>query len=141
MWIKAFITLSSCVTAAFTLTAPGPTNVTLRQFAHGGTGCPSGSMGVYLNVNGDQLSLLLGAPWTSAINVAVPVTQARKNCQASFNITFEGAYRMCVDRTIFRGQATLDPGVRGTNRNVYYFSGASSQVRIHGASVAISTGC
>jgi hypothetical protein len=97
------------------------------QVAYGGTGCPQGS--VASAISGDKTTMtLIFDEYVASIGPDVAATENRKNCQLNIDIYYPGGFQFSVLSADYRGYASLEKGVTGTQKSTYYFSGQTEQV-------------
>ncbi|WEW61518.1 hypothetical protein PRK78_007008 [Emydomyces testavorans] len=106
--------------------APDPEKVQIVGVTYGGTGCPSGTVSHVLS-DDRQVMTLIFDKYVASIGPDVPVTENRKNCQLNVNLRYPGGFQFSIFSADYRGYASLEKGVTGTQKSTYYFSGQTQQ--------------
>ncbi|EEP78681.1 predicted protein [Uncinocarpus reesii 1704] len=106
--------------------APDPDKVQIVGLTYGGSGCPSNTVSHILS-DDRQVMTLIFDEYVAAIGPDVPITQSRKNCQLNINLRYPGGFQFSIFSADYRGYASLERGVTGTQKSTYYFSGQTQQ--------------
>ncbi|KAF4629531.1 hypothetical protein G7Y89_g8617 [Cudoniella acicularis] len=105
---------------------PPADQVTISGITTSGTGCPQGSVGQFLSADRETFTLIFDS-YQAQIGPGTVPTDARKFCQINLNLHYPQGFQYSIMKTIFRGYASLQKGVSGTQQATYYFSGESAQ--------------
>lgn len=120
------ITASSLWISAGAL-AFGPDNVEIDSIVWAGSGCPAGS--VSSNVSDDnQAFTLLFDEYIAEIGPFVSKREKRKNCTINIDLSYPQGWSFSIFKVDYRGFASLDRGVKGTQKSTYYFQGSSNSI-------------
>lgn len=111
----------------FQVGQPNPNQVQIVGFEYGGTGCPASSVSSVLSDDQTIITLIFDK-YVATIGPNVNVADNRKNCQLNINLRYPGGFQYSILSAEYRGYARLDPGVSGTQKSTYYFSGQTAQV-------------
>ncbi|KAK6519191.1 hypothetical protein TWF281_003880 [Arthrobotrys megalospora] len=99
----------------------------VNGITYGGTGCPQGSVGIYISADRKTFTLIFDK-YVASIGQGVPITESRKNCQLNIDIHYPQGFQYSIFSMDYRGYAYLENGVTATQSATYYFSGYSEQV-------------
>lgn len=120
--IGKMITAASVLLASGTLLAQAPSTVTIRSITHNGSGCPIGS--VAQNIAPDNKAFTLTfSDYIAEVGPGIDLRESRKNCQLTVDLQFPQGYQYAIASFDYRGYASLDRGVEGTQKSSYYFQG------------------
>ena len=101
-----------------------PEWVRFRSISYAGSGCPAGS--VAQNVSPDRLAFtLLFDSYMAEVGPGIPLSNSRRNCQLNIDLEYPAGWSYTLFAIDYRGYASLEPGVRGTQKSTYYFQGQS----------------
>jgi len=120
------VTLGESSGSATNATKPDPSQVTIQSISYGGSGCPQNSVGQFISDDKETFTLIFD-DMVASIGGGVASTETRKNCQINLNLHYPTGFQYSVLSTTFRGYASLDAGVSGTQSATYYFSGSNTQ--------------
>jgi hypothetical protein len=70
-----------------------------------------------------------GKEFVATVGPKADITDSRKFCQLNLELSYSAGYSFAVYNAEYAGFADLDPGVTGTIKSNYYFSGETDQVR------------
>lgn len=104
--------------------ADSPAGVTIRGIAYAGSGCPAGSVAENISNDAKALTLLFDS-YVAEVGPGVPFSEQRKNCQIAVDLQFPSGWSFSIIDVDYRGYASLEPGVIGTQKASYYFQGQS----------------
>jgi len=120
--VGKMMTAAAALLATSTLFAQAPSTVTIRSITHNGSGCPIGS--VAQNIASDNKAFTLTfSDYIAEVGPDVSLKESRKNCQLTIDLQFPQGYQFAVATFDYRGYASLDRGVEGTQKSSYYFQG------------------
>lgn len=121
-WGLVALTMSFVVGTPALADAPPANEVTIQSISWAGSGCPPGSVQGSMAPDAQAFSLLF-SQYIASAGPGIPVTQNRKNCDLLVRLRFPQGWSFSVFTVDYRGYATLDARVRGTQRSAYFFEG------------------
>ncbi|KAJ4333682.1 hypothetical protein N0V87_007438 [Didymella glomerata] len=68
-----------------------------------------------------------GKEFVATVGPKADITDSRKFCQLNLELSYSAGYSFAVYNAEYAGFADLDPGVTGTIKSNYYFSGETDQ--------------
>ncbi len=105
--------------------AQSPEYVRIRSISYAGSGCPAGT--VSQNVAQDLKAFtLLFDSYIAEVGPGVQLNQSRKNCQIAVDLHFPQGWSYSILDVDYRGYASLEAGVTGTQQSAYYFQGSAA---------------
>lgn len=126
--MSIFVSLVSLLLSGSAL-ADSPSYVEIDNISYGGTGCPAGS--VSENVSDDyQAFTLLFDEYVAEIGPGISRREARKACQITVDLKFPQGWSFTIMDVDYRGYASLDRKVTGTQQSDYYFQGQRGSARL-----------
>lgn len=97
-------------------------NVYIRNIIYGGPGCPQGSVSQLVSPDKQSFTLLFDE-YAAEIGPGIPRLKNRKSCQLAVDLSFPSGWSFSLATLDYRGFASLDSGVTGTQVASYYFQG------------------
>lgn len=128
MWSTAgtpALVFAACVSLAPVVraqTAPPASQVTIRSLEWAGSGCPPGSVEGSVASDAKAFSLLF-SQYQASVGPGIPIGESRKNCNLLLRLKFPQGWSFTILNVDYRGYASLDNRVRGTQRSGYFFEG------------------
>lgn len=105
--------------------ADAPDYVEIKSIVYAGSGCPAGS--VAENVSPDlQAFTLLFDNYIAEVGPGVSAREKRKNCAINIALDFPHGWTFTIAEVDYRGYASLDRGVVGSQQAAYYFQGQAA---------------
>jgi hypothetical protein len=117
--IPAFLAASTLLA---TMNPALATSVQIQGASYGGSGCPSGSAGVSVSPDGQELTILFDQFVTMGNNP----TQSRKSCNLSIPIRVPQGFQVSFYDADYRGYVA--PGTTANLRSEYFFAGSRGPV-------------
>jgi hypothetical protein len=106
-----------------------PDFVEIESLEWAGSGCPPDS--VVGGVADDKRAFSLGfSEYLAEIGPGVPRTENRKNCNLILRLNFPQGWSFTIFEVNYRGFASLDRKVVGTQRSAYFFEGQFPSVAL-----------
>lgn len=121
-FVGKLVAAASAILVSGSLFAQAPSSVTIRNISYNGSGCPIGS--VAQNVSPDNKAFTLTfSDYIAEVGPGIDLNASRKNCQLTVDLQFPSGWQFAIATFDYRGYASLDSGVEGTQKSSYYFQG------------------
>ncbi|MDD9951821.1 MAG: DUF4360 domain-containing protein [Zetaproteobacteria bacterium] len=121
-WFRLCLSLGMLFCHLSLQAADHPDYVRIRKIAYGGSGCPHGSVGESISQDMQAFTLLFDE-FVAEAGPGVSRRENRKNCQISVDLDFPPGWSFSIATFDYRGYASLDRRVIGTQVSSYYFQG------------------
>lgn len=121
-----FALLMSSVTS---FAQSSPSYVRVRSISYAGSGCPAGTVAGNIAPDRQAFTLLFDS-YYAEVGPEVPFREKRKNCQLNIALDFPQGWSFTLFSVDYRGYASLERGVVGTQQSSYYFQGQSLTARL-----------
>lgn len=105
---------------------PPSDQVWIEDVKWAGSGCPVGSVARTLS-NDKQTVTLMFDNYVASVGPGIVITESYKNCQINIKLHIPQGWTYTVFQTQYRGYYSLESGVKGTQKSIYYFSGDTRQ--------------
>jgi hypothetical protein len=118
--MSLFATLSPLGSLAYAENVPPW--VEIRDLQWAGSGCPSDSVAPRVTLSQKELRLVFYS-LTASAGPDIPITEKRKNCSLILRLAVPHGWSFTIFSVDYRGFASLDDLVEGTQRSAYFFEG------------------
>lgn len=105
-----------------------PAEVSVRQLAFAGSGCPVDSIRGHFPTDPREF-LFIADSFAAEAGPGVPARDNRKNCGIILDLDFAAGWQFTVEEIGYNGHVTVDEGVSAFASSYYYFQGSSDTVR------------
>lgn len=109
--------------------AETPSYVRVRSITYAGSGCPAGSVAGNIAPDRQAFTLLFDS-YIAEVGPGVAIREKRKNCQLNVSLDFPQGWSYTLLTVDYRGYASLEPRVVGTQQSSYYFQGSTQTARL-----------
>lgn len=104
-----------------------PDSISLRGFAHAGSGCAAGSAQGEFPI-GSELFIIWDG-FEAAAGSGIPLRDARKNCQVNLDINHTVGWQYTVESIEYSGKVNVADGTQAVAGTAHYFQGSAETVR------------
>lgn len=108
---------------------PHPDYVKIRHIAYAGSGCPHGSVSEAVSEDLQAFTLLFDE-FIAESGPGISRREGRKNCQIAIDLDFPQGWSYSIATFDYRGYASLDRNVVGTQAASYYYQGSRKTGRL-----------
>lgn len=102
---------------------PPPDKIVIEIATVNGSGCPKDTAAVAVSEDNTAFTVTYSS-YLAQIGGDSPSTAFRKNCQLNLVVHVPHGFTYAVASADYRGYASLQPGVKGTEKASYYFQGS-----------------
>ena len=120
--VKRFLGILMGMVFVSSLAVSAPEYVKFRNISYNGTGCPLGTVSKNISLDRQAFTLAF-SDYVAETGPGISRRDGYRNCIVSIDLYFPGGWQWAVTKFDYRGYASLDKSILGTQKTRYWFQG------------------